>query len=196
MFNLRSIKSCAGFVALAFLIGGCSKESQLVSHIPAGGGLQSLALTSSAFKADQMIPKEFTADGQNISPPLKWTMGPPQTQSYVLFVEDPDAPGKNLFVHWIVYGLPANVTSLPQGASSAMGGGSPVSGMIQGANSKGLNSYTGAEPPPGKMHRYFFELFALNKAINLPAGASKQQVVTAMNGHVLTKAVLVGTYKR
>jgi len=143
-----------------------------------------------------MIPKEFTADGQDISPPLKWSLGPEQTQSFVLFVEDPDAPGKEPFVHWIVYGMPPNVIGLPQGISSAMGASAATGNMIQGANSKGSNSYDGPEPPPGKAHRYYFEIFAIDRAINLPAGATKEQVVAAMNGHVLTKGILMGKYQR
>jgi hypothetical protein len=143
-----------------------------------------------------MIPKEFTADGQDISPPLKWSLGPAQTQEFVLFVEDPDASGKEPFVQWIVYGLPASETHLPQGVSSAMGGSSATATMAQGANSKHMSSYSGPEPEPGKAHRYYFELFAIDKAINLPAGATKDQVVAAMNGHVLTKGILMGTYQR
>lgn len=143
-----------------------------------------------------MIPKEFTADGRDISPPLKWSLGPAQTQEFVLFMEDPDAPGKEPFVHWIVYGMPANQTRLPPGASSAMGGSTSPANMIQGANSKGSNSYDGPEPPPGKAHRYYFELFALDAAIILPAGATKEQVVAAMNGHTLTEGILMGKYQR
>jgi Raf kinase inhibitor-like YbhB/YbcL family protein len=111
-------------------------------------------------------------------------------------MEDPDAPGKEPFVHWIVYGMPANQTRLPPGASSAMGGSTSPANMIQGANSKGSNSYDGPEPPPGKAHRYYFELFALDAAIILPAGATKEQVVAAMNGHTLTEGILMGKYQR
>jgi hypothetical protein len=187
-------KSNLGVLLTTLLLAGCSNDSKLVGHIPAGGGLQSISLTSSAFKGGQAIPKEFTADGQDISPPLKWISGPPQTQEFILFVEDPDAPGKEPFVQWIVYGLSPNQLYLPQGISSAMGGSG--GSITQGANSKGLTSYAGPEPEPGKVHRYFFEIFAVGRATNLKPGATKAEVVAAMNGHTLTKGVLVGTYKR
>ncbi len=151
-----------------------------------------LKLTSSAFQDGTTIPRQHTADGQDVSPPLKWTTPPPGTRSLALICEDPDAP-KRTFTHWVLFELPATSTELREGV--------PVearlpNGSIQGANDFGGVGFGGPSPPPGKPHRYFFKLFALDCTMALPPGATKDNLQTVMEGHVLEEATLMGTYGR
>lgn len=192
-------------IACAALLCGCAKKSELASAEVMKGakGVGKLTVTSDAFANGQPIPKEFTADGRNVSPPLKWTAGPMGTRGYVVIVEDTDVKHAPPYVHWIAVDLPATVTSLPAGVSlpdkavSAAFNGEGKSGTLgQAMNSKGFTGYFGPEPPPGQLHHYHFELFAIDRALNLPPTADKAAVVAAMQGHVLAEGTLVGTYQR
>lgn len=142
-------------------------------------------LDSPAFEHHQTIPKKYTCDGEDVSPPLSFQELPPGAKSLVLIVDDPDAPS-GTFDHWIVWNLPADTAMLEEGARVPR----------QGKNHFGEQRYRGPCPPPGKPHRYFFKLYALDTLINLPAGSSKHSVEEAMEGHILGKAELVGTYQR
>jgi hypothetical protein len=175
------------------LLAGCAKDSQLVSRSAGADGLIGMHITSSAFQNGAPIPKEYTADGKDLSPPLSWGAGPNHTKSYVLIVEDPDAPGKAPFVHWIVYGLAPQQTSLPEGASSVV---AKSSDLMEGKNSKGLTGYVGPEPPPGKAHRYVFEVFAIDVPMKFATPPTKQDIVTAIKSHVLMQGELTGIYQR
>ncbi len=112
-------------------------------------------------------------------------------------IEDPDASNKQPFVHWIVYDLPASTLNLPEGISPP---GAKTSGAaqhwIEGTNSTGKIGYYGPNPPSGKSHRYFFELFAVDTVLNLPPGATKKDILNAMEDHVIAKGLLMGTYQR
>jgi Raf kinase inhibitor-like YbhB/YbcL family protein len=152
----------------------------------------SMQLTSTAFKEGEPIPARHTCDGKDISPPLKWSGTPPGTASFTLIADDPDAP-VGTWVHWIVYDLPATSTELAEDA--------PRSQYLTGNARQGLNDfrrlgYGGPCPPAGKPHRYFFKLYALDKSLELPPGATKRDVERAMQGHILGEAHLVGTYQR
>lgn len=149
-------------------------------------------LTSAAFKEGETIPARHTADGPNRSPPLAWSGVPEGTRSLVLICDDPDAP-RGTWVHWVLYNLPAEVRALPEGVPP-----DPIlpSGARQGSNDFGTIGYGGPSPPPGKPHRYFFKLYALDTELNLKEGASKQQVESAMQGHIKTQAQLMGRYGR
>jgi Raf kinase inhibitor-like YbhB/YbcL family protein len=138
-----------------------------------------------------MIPKQYTADGENVSPPLSWSRGPTDTREYVLIVEDADSGGSQPTIHWMVFGIPASTTSLPEGASGR-------GDLIQGVNYKGDNKYSGPDPEPGKVHHYFFQVFALNSPTNLAPGADKKAVAAALagGGKVWSKGELVGIYQR
>ena len=181
---------------------GCSHGGHLgVSEEPAK---TKLTVTSPAFAAGQPIPREFTADGRNVNPPLQWTPGPANTKQYAILVEDPDAKG-GPYVHWIVTDLPTAVTHLPAAAEipgaavSAAFTANPADARptaSQLKNSKGLNQYVGPEPPPNQLHHYHFEVFAVDHALNLPRTADKTAVENAMRGHVLAEGELVGTYER
>ena len=146
-----------------------------------------MSLTSPAFKGGGTIPRSFTCDGADRSPALDWTGVPAGARSLVLICDDPDAPVGN-WVHWVLYGLPASAKGLSEGGA--------VEGAVLGKNSWGRNAYGGPCPPPGKPHRYFFRLYALDAPLALTSGADKAQVEAAMKGHVLAMAELMGTYGR
>ncbi|MFC4455585.1 YbhB/YbcL family Raf kinase inhibitor-like protein [Deinococcus sonorensis] len=132
--------------------------------------------------------------GGNISPALSWTGAPAGTVSFVVTAYDPDAPTGSGFRHWTVYNLPATTTSLPAGAGST--GGSLPAGAVQGVNDAGTTAYLGPCPPPGEPHRYIFTVYALNKTLDLPTGASQAIVGFNLNGITLAKASTTGLYGR
>ncbi|NWG07120.1 MAG: YbhB/YbcL family Raf kinase inhibitor-like protein [Chloroflexi bacterium] len=147
----------------------------------------SLQLTSDAFANGQSIPAKFSCLGKNISPALAWTEPPAGTQSFALIVDDPDAPGST-WVHWVLYNIPADVRNLPESFSAQ----DPVS---VGKNSWGKLSYGGPCPPSGT-HRYYFKLYALDSTLSLSPGASKEQLLKAMEGHILAQSELMGTFSK
>ncbi len=150
-----------------------------------------LRLESAAFQNGRPIPSVYAADGRNVSPPLSWSGVPPETKSLALICEDPDAP-RGIWVHWVLYDLPPSVTSLPEGipAQETLAGGG-----THGKNDFGRPGYGGPAPPSGK-HRYFFRLYALGRDLSLSAGATRKQLLGAMEGHVLARGELMGTYSR
>jgi Raf kinase inhibitor-like YbhB/YbcL family protein len=148
----------------------------------------SIHVSSTAFAEGQTIPKKSTADGTNVSPPLAWDAPPAGTKSLALVCEDPDAP-RGTWTHWVLFNLPADARKLDEGAK-------PPAGAVQGTNDFGKVGYGGPSPPPGKPHRYFFKLFALDNQVDLPAGAKRQQLLDAVKGHVLAEGQLMGTYGR
>ena len=154
--------------------------------------VSSFQLQATAFKPGGDLPRKFTCEGADASPALDWSEPPAGTQGFALIVDDPDAPG-GTWVHWVVYDLPSNTGQLPEGVPQA--DGLPGGGR-QGVNDFGKSGYAGPCPPPGKSHRYFFKLYALDKKLDLGAGATKKAVEQAMKGHVLARAELVGRYGR
>jgi Raf kinase inhibitor-like YbhB/YbcL family protein len=145
-----------------------------------------ITITSTAFKEGENIPRIFTCDDQNVSPPLAWTGIPTNTVSLALIVDDPDAPA-GTWVHWVLYDLPPNLTGLDQGKN---GGGT------EGQNDFKRVGYGGPCPPRGSNHRYFFKLYALDMGLDLKSGATKTQVENAMKGHILAQGQLMGRYGR
>lgn len=145
----------------------------------------------SVFEAQQPIPAKYTCDGENISPPLKFFQVSPKAKSLVLIVDDPDAP-RGTFDHWIVWNLPPNLKELTEGAEE-LSRLSPAPG--QGVNGFQKTFYQGPCPPAGKPHHYHFKLYALDVLLSLPEGSTKKEVEEAMDGHILEKAELVGTYQ-
>jgi Raf kinase inhibitor-like YbhB/YbcL family protein len=150
-----------------------------------------LRLQSEAFAQGEPIPARFTADGENVSPPLDWSGVPPESKSLVLACEDPDAP-RGTWIHWVVYDIPPSVSALPEGAPPRE---TLSTGGMHGKNDFGRLGYGGPAPPSGT-HRYFFRLEALDQAVSLPPGASLAQVRRASEGHVLAQGELMGTYSR
>jgi Raf kinase inhibitor-like YbhB/YbcL family protein len=149
-------------------------------------------LQSKAFQAGAPVPAKFTCDGADLSPALSWSEPPQGTKSLALIADDPDAPA-GTWTHWVLFNLPLGTTELAEGVrpvDELPGGGR------QGKNDFRKIGYGGPCPPPGKPHRYFFKLHALDITLDLAAGASKADVEHAMEGHVLAKAELMGTYAR
>ena len=151
-----------------------------------------LQLTSTAFQEGQPIPRQYTGDGQNISPPLKWQDPPAGTRSLALICEDPDAP-RGTFTHWLIFNLPAEARELSEGIPAET---TLTNGAAQGTNDFGKAGYGGPKPPPGKPHRYIFKLYALDRPLDVQPGATKAQLLAAMKGQVLGEAQLLGTYAR
>ena len=149
-------------------------------------------LTSTSFQAGSQIPAKFTCSGAGISPQLAWSAPPAGTVSFALIVTDPDAPGQT-FVHWVLYGLPAETRALLEGLP---GLGQLANGSRQGRNDFGDLGYGGPCPPPGPAHHYIFTLYALDAKLNLPVGATRAQVEAAMQGHILASGELIGVYRR
>jgi Raf kinase inhibitor-like YbhB/YbcL family protein len=152
----------------------------------------SFAVSSSSFPAGSDIPKKFTCDGADISPALSWTGAPSGTKSFVLIADDPDAP-VGIWTHWVIFDLPAQTSSLPEAVPKS---DEVSSGGRQGRNDFRKIGYGGPCPPPGKPHRYFFRLYALDRTLNLQAGSNRKAVEQALQGHVLAKAEWMGKYGR
>jgi hypothetical protein len=155
----------------------------------------SLTLSSSAFKPLGEIPKDHTCDGEDVSPPLAWTGAPAGTKSFVLIVDDPDAPDpaapKVVWVHWVLYDLPASTTSLARGTTAK----TLPPGAREGLNDWKQPGWRGPCPPIGR-HRYFHKLHALDTVLPDLHHPTRAALEKAMEGHVLAKAELVGTYQR
>jgi Raf kinase inhibitor-like YbhB/YbcL family protein len=150
-----------------------------------------ISLTSSAFIEGAMIPQRYSCDGEDISPPIAWSNVPPGTRSFALICDDPDAP-VGTWDHWVVYNIPAHVTSLNEGIAEK----SIVdNGAVHGNNSWGRIGYGGPCPPSGT-HRYFFKIFALDTLLDLKSGSTSSQLVNAMEGHILAQGQLMGRYQR
>lgn len=158
---------------------------RLAAH--AGGRI---SVTSPQIPWNAAIPAHHTAYGDNVSPPLAWT-AVDGAKSYVLLLEDPDAPGAKPFSHWVAWNIPGNVHALPEGLPTRS---SPtaVRSMVQGRNDRDGTGYFGPRPPAGDLpHYYHFEIFALDRALDLPATATRDDVIAAMSGHVLAQGELV-----
>ena len=151
-----------------------------------------MEINSPAFQQGKDIPDEYTCQGQDISPELCWKEAPVGTKSYVLIMDDPDAPA-GTWVHWLVYDIPDGILGLEKGINKSPT--LPI-GPKQGMSSFRSIGYGGPCPPPGKKHRYFFTLYALDTMLGIPPGKSKQDVENAMKGHVLAQAQWMGLYGR
>jgi Raf kinase inhibitor-like YbhB/YbcL family protein len=163
----------------------------LMAMVPQGNAASAFELKSQAFKARESIPAKYTCQGKDISPGLSWTGAPQNTRSYALICDDPDAP-MGTWVHWVYYDIPPSASSLPEGMSSDA---KPSLGGTSGVNDFGKSGYGGPCPPSGT-HRYFFKLYALDKVLGLGPKASKADLEKAMEGHILGKAELMGTFKK
>lgn len=150
-----------------------------------------MILTSPAFKNGEEIPTRYSCDGEKISPPLAWTNAPAGTRSFLLIVDDPDA-SRGTFTHWVIFNIPALVSSLPENVPT-----DPTlpNGATQGQNGAGRIGYTSPCPPSGT-HRYMFQLYALDAQLTLAPDATKQDVLNAMQGHIIAQTTLTGLYGR
>ena len=149
-------------------------------------------LRSSAFHDGERLPKPYSCEGADMSPPLAWTEPPPGTKGLALSVDDPDAP-RGTWVHWVLYNLPPETDGLPEGVPKQM---KLANGALHGLNDFGQVGYQGPCPPPGAPHRYIFTLYALDALVHVLPRATKAQLEQAMGGHVLAQARLIGLYQR
>jgi len=150
-----------------------------------------IKVTSTAFKDGEIIPKQYTCDGNDISPPLTWSGAPQETKSIALICDDPDAPG-GTWVHWVLFNLPPASNALPAEVSSAK--------VLDNGAKHGKNDFRrfgyGGPCPPGGTHRYYFKVYALDSMLDLDVGIMKADLVKAMQGHILAEGQLMGRYKR
>jgi Raf kinase inhibitor-like YbhB/YbcL family protein len=155
------------------------------------GKSMDLTVESSAFQNGGMIPSKYTCDGRDISPPLSWSAGPGGTESYAIIADDPDAP-VGTWVHWVMYDIPPDVTSLPEEV--------PASRTLDNGAAQGKNDFRrfgyGGPCPPGGTHRYYFKVYALDTVLQKGPGLSKKELLSIMDGHVLAQGELMGKYSR
>jgi hypothetical protein len=147
-----------------------------------------LELMTDAFEEGGAIPRRYTCEGANVSPPLSWRGVPEGTKSLVLVCEDPDAPN-GTWSHWVLYNLPPDAESLDEGYSAGPN-------VEEGRNDFGNTGYGGPCPPRGSTHRYFFRLYALDRELEATAGATRQQILDRIQDHTLGQAALMGRYAR
>jgi Raf kinase inhibitor-like YbhB/YbcL family protein len=177
----------AAFCALALIsLTSCERTDPPSLVMPPA----TISLTSSAFENNAPIPRQYTADGQDISPPLSWNYLPTGAVSLALIVDDPDAPGAAPFCHWLLADIPPALPGILQGAQYL-----PPT-VIAGVNDFGKLGYSGPDPPPGKLHHYHFRLFALDSLLSLGPYPRRADLLNAMNGHMLAQGELIGTYGR
>lgn len=159
--------------------------------VPSGNSAR-LLVTSGAFASGDALNDKYTQNGDNISPSLSWTKGPFGTRSYVILAEDSGVDRHDPIVHWVIYNIPSNITSLDQNIPTQA---HLEMGAEQGKNVRGVAGYVGPKPPAGQTHPYHFEIFALNTRLNLdPAKADRQAVVNAMKGSVLASGEIIANY--
>ena len=200
---------------LLLATGGCLSAEALQNHStdspsqPAASGgpkplkeapaMAQIQLKSSAFSDGQPIPRKYTGDGQDLSPPLSWSGVPQEAKELALICDDPDAPTKEPWVHWVIYKIPVSVHSLPEGLPKSEKLANPP-GALQGKNSWPSGQtigYRGPAPPPGHgVHHYHFKLYALDTELQLPPGVDKKTLLEAMKGHIVAQGELIGTYQR
>ena len=185
-------------LSVCVCLAGCRGEQEKAEDVAGRQAPQEgvsemvLSLTNPAFEHGKKIPGKFTCLGQDVSPELKWDNAPEATKSFALICDDPDAPGTT-WVHWVVWAIPATAAGLSEAIPP-----DPVldDGTRQGTTDFGRIGYGGPCPPPGKAHRYFFKLYALDGITELEPGATKKQLLQTMEGHILAQTELVGTFAR
>ncbi len=203
------MKALSWAMAFATVTPACSKTEHLptrgqensAAQGPQGASQQpierkdtpGLALSSSAFGSDENIPRRFTCQGNDVSPPLSWSGAPDETKSFSLILDDPDAPDpaapKTVWVHWVVYNLPPSTHQLEEGAKQL------PEGAVEGKNDWKKTGYRGPCPPVGS-HRYVHKLYALDTVLPDLGAATKTELERAMQGHILAKAELIGRYQK
>jgi Raf kinase inhibitor-like YbhB/YbcL family protein len=185
---VKNITSITILLTLIFV--GC-KESGGAGSETKGGGKMEIKVTSSAFEEGGMIPSKYTCDGADMSVPLKLENIPSETKSIALISDDPDAP-VGTWVHWVLFNWPADANELEENIPAEK---ELANGARQGTNDFRRIGY-GGPCPPGGTHRYFFKVYALDATLDLAAGATKKQLLGAMEGHIVGQGQLMGKYKR
>ena len=156
-----------------------------------GGAKMAITITSTAFTDGGMIPRDYTCDGKDISPPLAWTGVPEGTKSLAIICDDPDAP-MGTWVHWVLFNIPASVNELPHSMKHGK--------VLENGAKHGINDFRkfgyGGPCPPGGTHRYYFKIYALDNELPQEPGITKAELLKAMKGHILAEGQLMGKYKR
>lgn len=156
-----------------------------------GGAKMAITITSTVFTEGDMIPRDYTCDGRDLSPPLSWTGAPEGTKSLALICDDPDAP-VGTWVHWVLFNIPATANELPQSM--------PPDKILEDGSRHGINDFRkfgyGGPCPPGGTHRYYFKIYALDTELTQEPGLTKAELLKAMEGHILAEGQLMGRYKR
>jgi len=166
----------------------------VIARVAVDGGKarkMEIKVTSTAFEEGGLIPKQYTCDGADISPPLAWESIPEATKSIALIADDPDAPGK-IWVHWVIYDLPADTRALPEHVPTLR---TLPDGSRQGTNDFGKIGYGGPCPPSGT-HRYYFKVYALDTTLGIDPGVKKADLLKTIESHILAKGQLMGKYAR
>jgi len=189
----KKSKGFTGVLSLSLLIMlSCNSKPKQAEPTETPLQVKSIELKSAAFQQGQSIPIDLTCTGQDSSPELSWSAPPLETHTLALVMDDPDAPG-GTWQHWLVYNIPGN--------SRSLSGTQPAKERLENTALQGTNDfeklgYNGPCPPPGNNHRYYIRLYALNKQLELKAGASRNDLDQAMQGHIIAQGELMGTFKR
>ncbi len=174
--------------AAFFLVLACSerRETAAKADIMAKAPARGMTIISPAFTENQSIPARYGCGGSNVSPPLAFSGVPQSAKTLALIIEDPDAPG-GLFTHWVAWNIPLSTASIAEGQ--------PPAGGVQGENSYGRTGYGTLCPPSGE-HRYIFSLYALDASLSLPPSTGRDELESAMKGHIVAQAQLMGRYRK
>ncbi len=198
LYQHTIMKRSAFFFSLLLLNGGCGTKAQQAQTPESGSASAAqvmaaqMRITSTAFKNEEAIPKQFSCEGDNISPALSWVGAPKSAKSFALVLEDPDAP-RGMFVHWVIYDIPPSETGLAEHFPLS---DTLVNGTLQGKNGAGSTGYIGPCPPSGKPHRYYFRLYAVNEVLHISGDVTREKLMSALEGHVVGEGELMGTYVR
>ena len=167
-------------------------EPVLAKELAPARSYGKLTVTSAAFQSGGTLEDKYTQNGDNVSPPISWSRGPAGTMSYVVLTEDSGVNRPDPISHWVIYYSPSNVTALPENTPTEA---KLENGAMQGLNVRKAAGFVGPKPPAGQMHPYHFEVFALNKRLNIdPATADRATVIAAMKGHVLALGDISANY--
>ena len=170
-------------------VAGDSRDRHVLASVRAETEApRTLAVSSPAFAAGAIIPLRHSAYGDGLSPMLRWSGVPAGARSLVLMMEDPDATSARPFVHWLAWNIDPAGDGLPEGVAAN------APGLVQGRNNRGRNGYFGPRPHGSRPHHYHFQLFALDRMLDLPGGADREALLAAMNGHVIAQGELVGLF--
>src|SRR5437667_11841557 len=195
--SVEIFETCTSFVAHWMKSAVCEALLAGVT-LAAQNAPQKIVVDSPTLTADQTMPRDYTPDGRNISPPLAWSNVPASTKELAVVCEDPDAGNPPPFVHWVIYGIPATAKGLPEAIPIDPAAAMPaeIAGAIQGVSGFRRPIYTGPAPPPGKAHHYHFVVYALDANLNLKPGLTRADLLAAIQGHVIGQGEIVAIYER
>jgi len=176
------------------VIGGPPEGEAAPADEMAAAPATEMQITSAAFEDGERIPAKFTADGEDVSPPLSFAGVPGDAAELVLICHDPDARRAGGWTHWLAYGMTPDISGLPEAVPNDPT--VPAYGLTQGDNSWGKTGYGGPDPPPGGPHRYQFMLYAVRPPLSLQPGATRDEVEAAITDTVVAEAMLEGLYGR